>query len=168
MSYARHSFLRSITKLICFTGANMSSDTNQYTPLFQNNANENEGTQTDGEMPRKYVVNKVAVPMYTTEAGPIATRSATSLTTEHRKGTSEKERGFFFCGQWGCKFCPLLKKTGTIKCTTTQIRHQCIKKITCMSSILIYAITCKRCNLQYVGQTLLRLRDRFTGHFNRC
>ena len=101
----------------------------------------------------------------TIEEGPRASTSASNLTAYHGKRTSEKERGFPFCGQWGCKFCPLLNKTGTILCTATQITHPCMKKISCRSSNLIYAITCKRCKLQYVGQTLLRLRDRFTGHF---
>ena len=32
-------------------------------------------------------------------------------------------------------------------------------------SNLIYAITCKKCGIQYIGQTMLRLRDRFEGHF---
>ena len=31
---------------------------------------------------------------------------------------------------------------------------------------LIYAITCKTCGIQYVGQTLGRLQDRFRGHYN--
>ena len=43
--------------------------------------------------------------------------------------------------------------------------HHCMKNISCRSSNLIYAITCQRCGLQYVGQTRLRLRDRFAGHF---
>ena len=41
-----------------------------------------------------------------------------------------------------------------------------MKKISCRSSNLIYAITCTRCKIQYVGQTLLRIEDRFVHHFH--
>ena len=80
-------------------------------------------------------------------------------------GTSNKERGFSFCNRNDCRYCPLLNKTGSIYCPVTDSTHQCMKKISCRSSNLIYAITCKRCGQQYVGQTLLRLKDRFVHHF---
>ena len=100
-----------------------------------------------------------------TQARPMAMSSATGLTKDYVRRTSQKEPGFPFCGQWGCKFCPLLNKTGTIICTTTKKMHPSMKNISCRNSNLIYAITCKRCGLQYVGQTMLQLGDRFTGHF---
>ena len=93
--------------------------------------------------------------------------SDTSLTqgTTPRQGTHPKERGFQFCNQTrDCRYCPLLNKTGTITSTTTGIKHHCMVKVSCRSSNLVYAITCTRCGLQYVGQTLLRLKDRFVGH----
>ena len=105
---------------------------------------------------------------------PIASKSDTVLAAITKlpatpptsiKRTNLKERGFSFCNTWGCRFCKLLNKQGTILCTATQKTHNCMKKISCRSSNLIYAITCKRCGLQYVGQTLKRLRDRFAGHF---
>jgi len=40
-----------------------------------------------------------------------------------------------------------------------------MKNISCRSSNLIYGVTCTRCKKQYVGQTLLRLKDRFVKHF---
>ena len=73
-------------------------------------------------------------------------------------------RGFSFCPKTNCRFCTLLNKTGQIKSTTTGIIHASMRKVSCRSSNVIYAITCKSCGIQYVGQTLLRLRDRFTGH----
>ena len=39
--------------------------TNQYISSFQNNANETEGTQTEGEAKTKYIINKAAAPMWT-------------------------------------------------------------------------------------------------------
>ena len=73
-------------------------------------------------------------------------------------------RGFSFCPKPNCRFCTLLNKSGQIKSTTTGIIHTSMKKVSCRSSNVIYAITCQACKKQYVGQTLLRLRDRFTGH----
>ena len=75
------------------------------------------------------------------------------------------KRGFPYCGHNDCRYCRLLNKTGTIKSTTTGINHNTMKHISCRSSNVIYAITCRNCHIQYVGQTLLRLKDRFVGHF---
>ena len=71
-------------------------------------------------------------------------------------------RGFPFCNLGGkCTLCPRLNKTGKIKCTVTGDTHGCMKKISCRSSNLIYCITCNKCGMQYVGQTMRRLRNRF-------
>ena len=40
-----------------------------------------------------------------------------------------------------------------------------MKIVSCHSSNVVYAITCFVCGKQYVGQPLLRLQDRFVGHF---
>ncbi|MCP3932125.1 MAG: GIY-YIG nuclease family protein [Bacteroidetes bacterium] len=40
-----------------------------------------------------------------------------------------------------------------------------MKNISCRSSNLIYCITCKKCHIQYIGQTAKRIKDRFLGHF---
>ena len=37
--------------------------------------------------------------------------------------------------------------------------------VSCRSSNLVYCVTCKKCKKQYVGQTMLRLKDRFVKHF---
>ena len=39
-----------------------------------------------------------------------------------------------------------------------------VSKVDCNSSNLIYLITCKRCALQYVGETCQKLRERFKAH----
>ena len=80
-------------------------------------------------------------------------------------GTKKNERGYPFCERNDCRYCPLINKTGTITSNTTGNKHNSMKKVSCRSSNLIYAITCKKCNKQYVGQTLLRLKDRFVKHF---
>ena len=65
--------------------------------------------------------------------------------------------GFSFCPKTNCRFCTLLNKLGQIKSTTTGVIYTFMRKVSCRSSNLIYKITCKACNIQYVGQTLLCL-----------
>ena len=84
--------------------------------------------------------------------------------TPIRKGSAPSERGFNFCNSRDCRYCPLLDKSGHIVSNTTGLKHPSMKKISCRSSNVVYAITCRKCGIQYVGQTLLRLRDRFIHH----
>ena len=73
-------------------------------------------------------------------------------------------RGFNFCNRLHCKYCPLLDKSGEIKNHESE-KFLTMKNISCRSSNVIYAITCIRCNKQYVGQTMLHIKDRFIHHF---
>jgi hypothetical protein len=64
-----------------------------------------------------------------------------------------------------CRYCPRLDKSGTIICNTTGRHYTAMKNITCNSNNLIYCISCKSCNKQYVGQTLSSIKERFKCHF---
>ena len=79
-------------------------------------------------------------------------------------GGKNRKRGYSFCPKNDCRYCRLLNKTGTIQSKTTGAHHTTMRKISCRSSNLIYAVTCNNCGIQYVGQTLLRIKDRFLGH----
>lgn len=73
------------------------------------------------------------------------------------------KRGFNFCNNNKCRFCPLINKktelnAPTIKKATLQCKMSHVGAPTC--------ITCKICHKQFVGQTSNRLRDRFQGNFN--
>ncbi|XP_033624413.1 uncharacterized protein LOC117287905 [Asterias rubens] len=46
----------------------------------------------------------------------------------------------------------------------TQIEHKTIGHITCTTTNLVYLISCKKCGLQYVGQTKNTLKKRFYKH----
>jgi len=63
-----------------------------------------------------------------------------------------------------CTYCPLLNRSGTIKCHVTGKQFCTKKNITCRSSNLVYLITCKTCGIQYVGQTKNTILERFQGH----
>ena len=75
-----------------------------------------------------------------------------------------RERGFNFLNIENCRYCTLINKTGKIICHITNLEHNCRNKVSCRSSNLSYAITCKRCGILYVGQTLVRLKYRFVQH----
>ena len=55
--------------------------------------------------------------------------------------------------------------SGRIASHTTKREYSCKRNVTCKSSNLIYRISCLKCGMQYVGQTKLRLMDRFGNHF---
>ena len=63
-----------------------------------------------------------------------------------------------------CRYCPKLNKTGHITSNTKSTEYNCMKNISCRSSNLIYCLTCTRCRIQYVGQTILGIVDRIGGH----
>ena len=69
------------------------------------------------------------------------------------------------CRTRNCRYCKVLDRTGRIKSHTKGREYNCKKNVTCKSSNLIYCITCTHCGMQYVGQTKLRLMDRFGNHF---
>ena len=115
---------------------------------------------TDFFLPTERVDHPQSLPTSTKQGG---TANNTHMQQAKQTGNHTK-RGFPFCNRRDCRYCPLLNKTGSIHCQFTGMNHSCMKKISCRSSNLVYAITCKRCGKQYVGQTLLRLKDRFIFH----
>ena len=88
--------------------------------------------------------------------------STSKSTTKTRP--KNKTKGYNYCNTPYCRYCPLLDKSGHIKSAKDE-KFTAMKNISCRSSNLIYCITCTRCHKQYVGQTLLRIKDRFIHHF---
>ena len=64
-----------------------------------------------------------------------------------------------------CRYCPLIDKKGPLVSSKTGRKFKPLTEVNCQSSNLIYVITCKHCNIQYVGQTKNRILTRFQGHF---
>ena len=93
---------------------------------------------------------------------PLAPTTSSSDLTLQR---SQVQRGSSSCNWRVCRYCPTLDKTGSIVCNVTGLRYDTMQKVSCCSSNLVYCVTCKRCGKQYVGQTMLRLKDRFVKHF---
>ena len=87
-----------------------------------------------------------------------STKNVTHITSNVQRNTCNRSLK--------CRYCPILNYTGTLVSKTNGRNFQCMKKVNCQSSNLIYVITCTHCGIQYVGQTKNRLLTRFQGHFN--
>ena len=87
-------------------------------------------------------------------------RRSTSLTSVTRPNLLRNK----CIAKKACTYCPLLNKSGSIKCHVTGKTFHSKKNITCRSSNLVYCITCKTCGIQYVGQTKRTILERFQGH----
>jgi len=69
------------------------------------------------------------------------------------------------CSYAKCRYCPKIDKSGYIISTTRKRKFFTMTNVTCRSNNLIYCITCKKCQKQYVGQTKRKLMERFQNHF---
>ena len=68
-----------------------------------------------------------------------------------------------------CLLCNNLKVSDVFYSSMTHRKYQCKSHdenvtLDCSTTNCIYLITCCRCRLQYVGETVQSLRDRFSGH----
>ena len=69
------------------------------------------------------------------------------------------------CGNARCQICPKHLVTGSsVISKSTSITYYTKGHINCNSKRVIYLISCSVCGLQYVGQTVTKLRERFNGH----
>ena len=71
------------------------------------------------------------------------------------------------CGKPRCKTCKHIVE-GDSFCSNTTGRKYNIKSredvITCATKNVIYLISCKKCGIQYVGETSQALRNRMNNH----
>ena len=88
------------------------------------------------------------------------------FTKMHAKQTKETPVGFSQCGDPRCNTCKLGTFGCTIPITATNSTFNIKHKLTCKSSNVIYCITCKKCQDQYIGETEQELHSRQRGHLN--
>ena len=63
-----------------------------------------------------------------------------------------------------CKICPYIKPGKFVKSNATDIKIEINKEVNCQTKNVIYCITCKKCNVQYIGETERTLMERFCEH----
>jgi GIY-YIG catalytic domain len=76
----------------------------------------------------------------------------------HTFGTAKACRGK------RCNTCPFFVESKTFSSNTTHQTYAIKQNLSCTTRNVIYLISCTKCGKQYVGQTTLTLRDRFTRH----
>ena len=73
-----------------------------------------------------------------------------------------------YCNKTNCTICNKINTTGKMKAGSTGHKHVTKWNVTCKSSNLIYCISCKNCNKQYVGQTYRDVQYRIGEHMGRA
>ena len=67
--------------------------------------------------------------------------------------TRSELRGNYQCGVSRCKTCPILRAMDEFFSHTTGKSYNVKFHASCKSSNIVYLITCRRCGLQYMGET---------------
>lgn len=75
-------------------------------------------------------------------------------------------RGFYRCGHRQCKACNFAHVTREFVSSHTGETFPIRRYINCNSRNVIFLITCKVCNLQYVGCTTTSLKTRIRRHLS--
>jgi len=65
---------------------------------------------------------------------------------------------------WTCRICPKPTENGRYKSSATGREYQGPKNYSCKTSNVIYLITCKKCKMQYVGETYRQFGIRMKEH----
>ena len=68
------------------------------------------------------------------------------------------------CPKKQCKYCKMISTDGTIKNHQNNKTFASKHNVCCNSSNVIYCIECQKCNVQYVGQTKRKIKDRLREH----
>ncbi|XP_053568734.1 usherin [Bombina bombina] len=71
---------------------------------------------------------------------------------------------FFHCGSRKCTSCSYATLGDTFKSTGDEKSFKIKEYINCNTSYVIYLLTCKLCNIKYVGQTTRTLKTRILEH----
>ena len=73
------------------------------------------------------------------------------------------EAGYKRCNH--CKVvCPVMKEGTKFRSTNTGKTYPIRQKVNCDSDWVIYLVTCKRCQGQYVGKSKTKLKTRHSNH----
>lgn len=74
--------------------------------------------------------------------------------------------GSFHCNSSHCRSCRYINMGNTFCSTTNGRAFEVRGHITCKTNNVVYLVTCKRCQQQYVGQTSRPLADRVNDHLS--
>ena len=63
-----------------------------------------------------------------------------------------------------CPICPYIKVGKSAKATATKTEVDINKPVNCQTKNAIYLIGCRKCQMQYIGETDRKLQSRFSEH----
>ena len=63
-----------------------------------------------------------------------------------------------------CPICPFVKEGRYVKLTASNHTVEINRQVNCQTKNILYCITCKKCNVQYIGESERTLQDRFSEH----
>ena len=63
-----------------------------------------------------------------------------------------------------CKICPFVKNSNVVRSSKTSEVIEINKQVDCQTKNVIYCITCKKCKVQYIGESEKSLKERFSQH----
>jgi len=89
-----------------------------------------------------------------------STRTKSSTNKVHNTGRPGNIR----CPNIRCRACTYITECSSFNSSHNNRRFTLHNKFTCASFNIIYLVTCRKCNMQYVGETGRSLRDRVTDH----
>jgi hypothetical protein len=88
----------------------------------------------------------------------LTSRDSLDLDRPKPKGKSQA------CNSIRCKTCELINESNNIESTCFNKKFFLNDTLDCLSSNIIYVITCSKCKIQYVGESSNPLRMRMSGH----
>ena len=116
----------------------------------------------------RHVAKSVKLSKVLTSPPRVAFRNAKTLkdrlVRSKLKTKPNKEPGVFACGRSNCEICDVLLLGKEFKSSVTKKEYKINFNFNCNSENVIYLLTCKVCNIQYVGTTITRFRDRFNQY----
>ena len=88
------------------------------------------------------------------------------LVSSDLTSSKKPQQGSGPCKKPKCLCCPMMRTTTTFTSKTTREPYNINGSFDCSSSYVIYMIECRKCQMQYVGQTSTSISLRMTAH--RC
>ncbi|OCT94206.1 hypothetical protein XELAEV_18011874mg [Xenopus laevis] len=74
--------------------------------------------------------------------------------------------GTYCCGATRCVTCSYMEKSSEFVSNSTNIRYNNKCYFNCNTTYVVYLLTCKKCNIQYVGSTSRNLKCRMRQHIH--
>ena len=63
-----------------------------------------------------------------------------------------------------CSICPYIREGKTVNATATKVKIDINCSVDCSTKNVVYMIGCKKCPLQYIGETERMIKERFAEH----